>query len=149
MKIKRGIEMQTVLQDLRYGARMLLKRPGFTLIAVLTLALGIGANTAIFRVIDAVLLRPLPYVEPERLVTIAETHPVIPRLEVATPDFNDWRQQAQSFSEMAAWSLKDWGKTILTGAGEPEQLQSTCITTNLFSLLGIRPLLGRGFLPEE
>src|SRR5262245_58736183 len=99
--------MHTLWQDLRYGSRMLLKQPGFTLIAVLTLALGIGANTSIFSLIYAVMLRPLPFAEPERLVTIAETHPAVPRLEVAAPDFNDWRQQAQSFSEMAAWSLKD------------------------------------------
>ncbi|HKQ91054.1 MAG TPA: ABC transporter permease [Blastocatellia bacterium] len=138
-----------MFQDLRFGVRMLLKHPGFTAVAVLTLALGIGANTAIFSVVNAVLLRPLPFAEPERLVSIAETHPEIHRVEVATPDFEDWRQQAQSFTDMAAWSLKDLGKTALTEAGEPEQLQSTCVTPNLFPLLGIGPALGRNFLPEE
>jgi predicted permease len=138
-----------MFQDLRFGLRMLLKNPGFTLIAVITLGLGIGANTAIFSIINAVLLRPLPFAEPNRLVLIAETHPAVPRLEVATPDFKDWQQQAQSFAEMAAWSLNDWGKPVITDGGEPEQLQSTCITPNLFPLLGISPALGRNFLPDE
>jgi hypothetical protein len=138
-----------MIQDLRYGVRMLLKHPGFTAVAVLSLALGIGANTAIFSVVNAVLLRPLPFAEPERLVSIAETHPELPRAEVAAPDFEDWRRQAQSFADMAAWSLKDWGKLALTEAGEPEQLQGTCVTPNLFPLLGVSPALGRNFLAEE
>ena len=138
-----------MFEDLRYGLRVLLKRPGFTSITILMLALGIGANTAIFSIIDAALLRPLPFAEPARLVVIAETHPEIFRLQVSTPDFEDWQQQAQSFSEMAAWSLKDWGKPVITDAGEPEELQSTCITPNLFPLLGISPAVGRNFLLEE
>jgi predicted permease len=138
-----------MFQDFRFGVRMLLKHPGFTAVAVLTLALGVGANTAIFSVVNAVLLRPLPFTEPDRLVSIAETHPELPRAEVAAPDFEDWRRQAQSFTDMAAWSLKDWGKTALTEAGEPEQLQSTCVTPNLFPLLGVSPALGRNILPEE
>ncbi|HZF38670.1 MAG TPA: ABC transporter permease [Blastocatellia bacterium] len=138
-----------MFQDLRFGVRMLRTHPGFTAVAVLTLALGIGANTAIFSVVNAVLLRPLPFAEPDRLVSIAETHPEIPRVEVATPDFNDWREQARVFADMAAWSLKDLGKLALTEAGEPEQLQSTCVTPNLFPLLGVSPALGRNFLPEE
>src|SRR5262245_34063516 len=138
-----------MFQDLRFGIRMLGKNPGFTLIAILTLALGIGANTAIFSVINAVLLRPLPFAEPDRLVVIAETHPEIPRVEVATPDFEDWRRQSRSFTEMAAWSLNDLGKPVITESGEPEQLQSTLITPNLFPLLGVSPALGRNFLPEE
>src|SRR5262247_4219369 len=115
--------MNALLQDLRYGARMLLKQSGFTLTAILTLALGIGANTAIFSLVNAVLLRPLPFAEPDRLVSIAETHPELPRVEVTTPDFEDWREQARSFADMAAWSLKDWGYLVITEAGEPEQLQ--------------------------
>jgi putative ABC transport system permease protein len=138
-----------MFQDLRFGLRMLLKNPGFASVAILTLALGIGANATIFSIINAVLLRPLPFAEPERLVLIAETHPAVPRLEVATPDFKDWQKQAQSFTEMAAWSLDDLGKPVITGEGDPEQLQSTCITTNLFPLLGIEPALGRSFLPED
>ncbi|HKC89508.1 MAG TPA: ABC transporter permease, partial [Blastocatellia bacterium] len=138
-----------MFQDLRFGVRMLLKHKGFTAVAVLTLALGIGANTAIFSVVNAVLLRPLPFTEPDRLVSIAETHPELPRAEVAAPDFEDWRRQARVFTDMAAWSLKDWGKTALTEVGEPEQLQSTCVTPNLFPLLGVSPALGRNFLPEE
>jgi putative ABC transport system permease protein len=138
-----------MFQDLRFGVRMMLKHPGFTAVAVLTLALGIGANTAIFSVVNAVLLRPLPFTEPDRLVSIAETHPELPRAEVAAPDFEDWRRQARVFRDMAAWSIKDWGKTALTEAGEPEQLQSTCVTQNLFPLLGVSPALGRNFLPEE
>jgi putative ABC transport system permease protein len=138
-----------MIQDLRFGVRMLLKNPGFTAVAVLTLALGIGANTAIFSVVNAVLLRPLPFAEPYQLVSIAETHPELPRVEVSAPDFEDWQKQAQSFSDMAAWSLKDLGKLTLTGVGEPERLQGTCVTPNLFPLLGIRPAHGRNFLPEE
>jgi putative ABC transport system permease protein len=138
-----------MFQDLRFGARMLRTHPGFTAVAVLTLALGIGANTAIFSVVNAVLLRPLPFAEPDRLVSIAETHPEIARIEVSTPDFEDWRRQAQVFVDMAAWSIKDWGKHVITEAGEPEQLQSTCVTPNFFPLLGVSPALGRNFLPEE
>jgi predicted permease len=140
---------EEMFQDLRFGVRMLLKHPGGAAIAVLTLALGIGANTAIFSVVNAVLLRPPPFAEPDRLVSIAETHPEIPRIEVSTPDFEDWRRQARVFTDMAAWSLNDWGKLALTEAGEPEQLQGTCVTPNLFPLLGVRPALGRNFLPEE
>ncbi len=138
-----------MIQDIRYGVRMLLKTPGFTLIAIITLALGIGANTAIFSVINAVLLRPLPFAEPGRLVAITETHPEVPRLQVATPDFEDWQQQAVSFSGLAAYSFKALGNYVLTDVGEPEQLQGTCITPNLLPLLGIEPALGRNFLPEE
>src|SRR5262245_36511185 len=126
-----------MFQDLRFGVRMLRTHPGFTAVAALTLALGIGANTAIFSVVNAVLLRPLPFADPDRLVSIAETHPELPRAEVAAPDFEDWRKQSQSFEDMAAWSLKDWGKLALTEAGEPEQLQGTCVTPNLFPLLGV------------
>jgi putative ABC transport system permease protein len=135
-------------QDLRYGVRMLLKNPGFTTIAVLTLALGIGANTAIFSVINVLLLRSLPFAEADRLVTIWETHPDIPRAPVSIPDFQDWRAQAQSFEEMAVHSDR-YRNATLTGQGEPAQVQGSFISQNLFPLLGLKPLLGRNFLPEE
>jgi putative ABC transport system permease protein len=96
--------MQTLLQDLRYGARMLMKKPGFTLIAIITLALGIGANTAIFSVVNAALLRPLPYEESERLVVLYETNPQQGRdeMSVSYPNFADWRAQSQSLEQLAA-----------------------------------------------
>ena len=138
-----------MFQDLRYGVRMLLKKPGFTVIAVLTLALGIGANAAVFSVLNAVLLRPLPFAEAQQLVLIWETHPNIPRVEAALPDLQDWRAQAQSFQELGAYSFKGYRNPVLTGQGDPVQLQGTLVSQNLFPLLGLNPLLGRNFLPEE
>jgi hypothetical protein len=107
-----------MFQDLRFGARMLVKNPGFTIIAIITLALGIGANTAIFSVINAVLLRSLPFTDEERLVMIWETHPAIPRVGAPIPDFQDWRAQAQSFEEMAVHADRLWD-AVLVGKGEP------------------------------
>jgi putative ABC transport system permease protein len=137
-----------MFQDLRFGARMLLKNPGFTMVAIITLALGIGANTAIFSVINAVLLRSLPFNDAERLVMIWETHPAIPRVSAPIPDFQDWRAQAKSFEEMAVHSdrLRD---AVLVGKGEPAQAQGSYISQNLFPMLGLKPALGRNFLPEE
>src|SRR5215831_9412592 len=137
-----------MFQDLRFGARMLVKNPGFTLVAIITLALGIGANTAIFSVINAVLLRSLPFTDAGRVVMIWETHPAIPRVGAPIPDFQDWRAQAQSFEEMAAYSdrLRD---AVLVGKGEPAQVQGSYISQNLFPMLGLKPALGRNFLPEE
>ncbi len=140
--------MQTLWQDLRYGARMLRKQPSFTLIAVLTLALGIGANTAIFSVVNAVLLRPLPYEESERLVVIYETNPQQghDEMNVSYPNFSDWRAQSRSFEQMAAYRS---GGIILTGRDEPARLQATVASADLFAMLRVKPLLGRVFLPEE
>jgi putative ABC transport system permease protein len=140
--------MQTLWQDMRYGARMLRKQPGFTLIAVLTLALGIGANTAIFSVVNSVLLRPLPYEAPDRLVYVWDSNPTagFPRFASSPPNFADWRQEQQSFEYLAAflgWSFN------LTGRGEPERLLGARISAEMFPLLGVKPLLGRTFLPEE
>jgi len=140
--------LETIWQDLRYGARMLVKNPGFTLVAVVTLALGIGANTAIFSVINALLVRPLPFAEADRLVMIWETHPDIPRAPVSIPDFQDWRAQAQSFEQMAVHSDR-FRNAALTGQGEPAYVQGSFISQNLFVLLGLKPVLGRNFLPEE
>jgi putative ABC transport system permease protein len=143
--------METILQDIRYGVRVLLKRPGFTIVAVATLALGIGANTAIFSVVNAVLLRTLPYQEPERLVALWETnaqagHEVNDRNEVAMGNFLDWRTQQSGFDEIAAIT---YANVNLTGVAEPERIQGAAVTTNLFSVLGVQPVIGRGFLSEE
>ncbi|MGH9841026.1 MAG: ABC transporter permease [Blastocatellia bacterium] len=138
--------MQTPWQDLRYGARMLLKKPGFTLIAVITLALGIGANTAIFSVVNALLLRPLPYHEPERLVMLAEKSRDGGRLTVPYPNFEDWRTRAQSFEAMAAVRTWAWN---LTGVDKPVQLRGRTVNWNFFQVLGVAPQLGRSFVAED
>jgi putative ABC transport system permease protein len=135
-------------QDLRYGARMLLKKPGFTLVAVITLALGIGANTAIFSVINAVLLRPLPYSEPARLVALWESNSQ--RLEtrgsISYPNFFDWRAQSRSFERMGAYYT---APMALTGVTTPVNLQAATVSPDLFAMLGARPQLGRLFVSEE
>lgn len=140
--------MENLLKDLRFGVRMLLKKPGFTAIAIITLALGIGANTAIFSVVNAVLLRPLPYAEPERLVAIWESDLRRPegRSSIAYPNFFDFRAQSKSYERMASYHLND---TALTGIPTPVHLQSAIVSAELFSLLGTKPQLGRWFLPEE
>jgi putative ABC transport system permease protein len=139
--------MRTLWQDLRYGARALLKNPGFALIAVVTLALGIGANTAIFTVVDAALLRGLPYREPDRLVHLWEMTPQkeFPRREASYPDFLDWRQ-SQSFEAMAAYT---GGGFTLTGRGAPERIQGARGSADFFKALGVEPIVGRAFQPGE
>jgi putative ABC transport system permease protein len=141
--------MNNLLQDLRYGLRMLVNKPAFTLVAMLTLALGIGANTAIFSVVNSVLLRPLPYPNDERLMTIWEDHrarngPV--NEWTSPPGFEDWRDQAKSLDHVVA--LQNWQPT-LTGRGEPEQLFGAQVSHDTFAMLGVTPLLGRSFRPEE
>ena len=134
--------MQNLAQDLRYGARALLRTPGFTLLAILTLALGIGANTAIFSVINAVLLNPLGYRNPDRLVTLLH----FGSAPVAPANYLDWRDQSHSFEAMAA--AEAWSPN-LTGVEKPEHLDGLRVTQNLFPMLGIPPLLGRTFVPGE
>ena len=139
--------METLWQDLRYGARMLARNPGFTAVAVLTLALGIGANTAIFSVVNAVLFQPLDYEEPDRLYLLWTTNPGWARPESASlPDFLDWREQNQVFEDLAAISRRSLN---LTGDGEPERLIGSYVSSSFFSLLRVQPSAGRGFLPEE
>ncbi|MGI8995653.1 MAG: ABC transporter permease [Pyrinomonadaceae bacterium] len=141
--------MRTLWQDVRYGVRMLLKAPGFTVVAVLALALGIGANTAIFSVVNAVLLRPLPYADPEQLVQVWEQRPRrgMSQVEVASAEFLNWRAQNQVFEDMAALNFADYN---LTGGGEePERIPGAPVSASYFPLLGVKPLLGRTFLPEE
>src|SRR5262249_37442297 len=133
-------------QDLRFGARMLAKQPGFSLIAVFTLALGIGANTAIFSGVDGLLLRPLPYPEPERLVWLTNKTSRDPRTGISYPNFSDWRDRAQSFEGMAAFRSESFN---LTGVEKAVRLRGRTVNWNLFKLLGIQPQLGRLFIAED
>src|SRR2546430_3016132 len=133
-------------QDLRYGIRTLLKRPGFTAVAVLTLAIGIGACTAIFSVVNAVVLRPHPYPQPEQLVMVWETDKSGAQSNMGYPTFADWRAQSHSFEAMSAMSY--WSPT-LSGAGDPEALSGASVTADFFRVLRIKPLLGRDFTNED
>src|SRR5215218_962858 len=138
--------MNTLWQDLNYGVRMLLKHPGVTAIAVLTLALGIGANTAIFSVVNAVLLNPLPYREPGRVVSLWENVPTHGRWRVAPANFFDWKKQNTVFQDVVAFG----GNSLtLTGGGEPEQLTGASVSAGYFTVVGVDPILGRAFAPEE
>ncbi len=133
-------------QDLRYGLRMLMKKPGFALVAILTLALGIGANTAIFSVVNALLLRPLPYMEAERLVLLSERSREGERLDASYPNFADWRARAQSFVGMAATYTRNFN---LTGVEKPARLDVRVVNWNFFQLLGVNPQLGRLFTEAD
>src|SRR5687768_4173418 len=140
--------MESLIKDIRYGIRSLSKHPGFTSVAVLTLALGIGANTAIFSVVNAVLLRTLPFHEPDRLVMVWEdaSFAGFPRNTPAPANYADWKTQNQVFEEMATFDQRSFN---LTGDGEPEKVEAYGVTANFFGLLGVRPVLGRVILPEE
>ena len=136
-----------MLNDLRYAIRQLIKNPGFTAVAVLTLALGIGANTAIFSIVNAVLLRPFPYQAPERLMIIEERVSAGNSFSPSYPNFVDWRAQNTAFDSVAA--VRGNESFNFTGAGEPERLQGRLVSAEFFSTLGIKRLLGRDFLAEE
>jgi putative ABC transport system permease protein len=140
--------VEDLVQDVRYGARGLIRNRGFAVVAVLTLALGLGANTAVFSVINTVFLEPLPYREPERLAVVWEDATFVgyPRDTPAPGNFLDWERQNSSFEGMAAMRTLDLN---LTGDGEPLRVSTMATTANLFSLLGVAPEIGRGFLPEE
>src|SRR5881628_1938980 len=137
-----------MFSDLRYAFRQLLKNPGFTAVVVLTLAIGIGANTAIFSFVNAILLKPLPYKEPDRLVELFENQLTNGwhKVTLGAPVIGEWRRQSTAFEGIAG---RGWGGFILTGRGQPEQLKGRLISANSFSLLGIKPFLGRDFLPAE
>jgi predicted permease len=138
--------MHSFLQDVRYGLRILAKNPGFTLIAVLTLALGIGANTALFSVVNGVLLSPLPFPNPSELYAVYQTTATFGRGSVSYPNYEDWRKDNRSFASLGAYRSDEFN---LTGYGEPERLHAHMISANLFSALGVPPLAGRGFQAED
>ena len=141
--------METLWRDLRFALRSLRRSPAFTAVAVLTLGLGVGANTAIFSVVQSVLLRPLPYRQPETLVQVWNTYfPTFPKIELSPGDYQDLRRQARSFSETAGYVSIAQGFN-LTGAGEPTRVQAAYATSALFPLLGSRPVVGRAFTAEE
>jgi predicted permease len=145
-EIRGGAIMDTLWQDLRYGVRMLIKSPGFTAVAVLTLALGIGANTAIFSVTNAVLLRALPYRDADRLVIVWETNQRTEQNTISPANFFDWQVQNSVFEGMAAFNDT---RNSLSGDGEPEEVPGQITTDNLFSVLGVNAMLGRTFTPED
>lgn len=140
-------QIETLWQDVRYGARSLRRSAAFTAAAVLTLALGIGATTAIFSVVDAVLLHPAPYLKPAQLVEIGEKSPQGESSGVSVGDFTDWQAQTQAFKGMAAY--QQWEFHTLTGAGEPDEVWSSPVSINVFHLLGVNAVLGRTFLANE
>jgi putative ABC transport system permease protein len=146
--VRVGAWLDALRQDVRFGVRTLLRRPAFTLIAILTLGVGIGATTAMFSLIDSVLLRPLPFHEPDRLTMVWEVRPRFnrPRIEVSPANYVDWRQQVPAFESLAAYVNMP---VNLTGAGTPEQLVAVQVTPNLFPTLGVDPLVGRWFAPPE
>ena len=138
--------MNTFLQDIKYALRMLAKAPGFAAIAVLTLALGIGANTAIFSVVNGVLLNPLPYPHPNQLVEVAEKDPPFNESSISYPNFLDWVQQNHTFEALAAYRQNDFS---LTGWGEPQRVKATQVSATFFPLLGVKPVIGRNFSAAE
>ena len=142
--------LETLFQDLRFAFRMLRKSPGFTAVAVLTLALGIGANAAIFSVVNSALLRPLAYREPQQLYFVREIVPQLakfaPEMDANIPDFRIWQKQVHSFADIA---IAEGTTAGLTGAGEPEVLRGVRASANILDVLGATPALGRTFFPEE
>ncbi|HYU98709.1 MAG TPA: ABC transporter permease [Pyrinomonadaceae bacterium] len=138
--------MNNLIQDIRYGLRGLWRHPGFTIVAVCSLALGIGANTAIFSVVNGVLLNPLPYPQPEQLVTIHQSKPNFEMGAMPYPNFRDVQKQNQTFSAMAI--SRSFGFSLM-GAGEPERVDARLVSADYFSVLGLKPLLGRTFMSGE
>src|ERR1041385_6565947 len=138
--------MSFLRQDLLYTLRSLRKAPGFTLVVILTLALGIGANTAIFSVVNAVVLAPLPYHHPDELVIVWQKSPQGRNISPSYPDFQDWKRSTHSFQDMTAigWQPRD-----LTAPGSPEHLEGWLIGSGFFRTMGVNPIVGRDFTPEE
>ncbi|MFP2909419.1 ABC transporter permease, partial [Pyxidicoccus sp. 3LFB2] len=151
-EMRRSLFLDALAQDVRYAVRTLRKAPVFTLVAILTLALGIGATTALFSVVRGVLLKPLPFPAPERLVRLWQASPVLdsPRAALSQNDFVDWKTRQQSFSDLGAWwHVEKMSGVDLSGLGDPEELSATYVTDGFFSTLGLAPQLGRALLPEE
>jgi len=140
--------MNNLLQDLRYGARALLARPGFSVIAVLALALGIGANTAIFSIVDTILMRPLPYEDSGRLVMLWHAYPLsnLPQATLSVPSYVEYRDHVDAFESVAA--ATNWNAN-LSGSGEPERVQGARVTANFLKTVGVKVAQGRDFLAEE
>ena len=147
-EVWRWPSLEDFLMDLRFAARMLRKNPGFTAIAVLTLGLGIGANAALFSVIDAVLLRPLPFHDPGRLVAVlsVDLKDANQGGEISYPAFLDWRSRTRSFEAMSVWSTMGF---TYTGGDQPESVPGAMVSANLFSVLGVSPAIGRSFALDE
>ena len=140
--------MDHLINDVRYAVRNLIKRPGFTLIAVVTLALGIGANSCIFSAINALLLKPLPFADQDRVMTIWDKNPSrgVEHNEVTMANYLDLRDQSQSFDQLA---LYRWWSANLTGIDQPERLQGFLVTGNFFNAIGTQPIMGRTFYESE
>ncbi|HET9530390.1 MAG TPA: ABC transporter permease, partial [Blastocatellia bacterium] len=142
--------METLMQDIRYGVRMLIRGRGVTIVALVTMALGIGANAAIFSAVNAVLLRSLPYREPDRLVMLWQNNPQLQLgfdlLPASAANFADWRDQSQAFETVSIISTAQF---VLTDMGTPERVGGAAVSHTFFDLMGARPVLGRAFLPEE
>ena len=143
-----GDRLESIARDARYGLRTLLRAPGFTLVAVLALALGIGVNTAVFSVVDRVLLRPLPFADPDRLVIVTN---YTSRGGASLADFLDWKAQTQSFESLDVFEINRFtnSRFTLTGDGEPEQVVGYRVTSTFFETLGVNPAVGRTFLAGE
>ena len=138
--------LEQFVRDMFFAVRALRKNPGFAIVAVLTLALGIGANTAIFSVVESAILAPLPYLHPDRLVMVSESRPNLKQLDISYPDFQDWQRNAHSFAEMAALTWRDYD---LTSPGVAEHLDGIEVSSGFFGTLGVKPVLGRDFSPAE
>jgi predicted permease len=138
--------LENLFQDIRYGLRMLRANPGFTLVAVITLALGIGANTAIFSIVNGVLLRPLPYEDPARLVVVFNSSSKYPQFEASPPDFRTLREQNHTLDGLSAYYRENFN---LTGADHPERVKAAVVSADYFTTLGVEPVLGRAFVPSE
>src|SRR5438477_5920889 len=138
--------METLFRDVRFGIRSLLKQPAFTGIAIVTLALGIGGNTAMFSVINAVLLRPLPYTQPDRLVWMSESGDEVANRPLSYPNFVDWRARNQVFDSMSTY--RTWSMS-LTGMSAPQNIRAGMVAADYFQVMGVTPILGRAFTAED